>query len=1180
MAQTDAVQTIFQILHMLASTANGVSTPEIAAAFDISRQTAHKYIGILQDAGIPLYDLDRRWYLDQAYRIPAYWSGAETELLRVMIERVYRSGLAVDAVIRSLAQKLIPGGIVHPTSRIMTGSGRERDLFQRLAEAKRNARALDVVYHGLHSPAPQRLIVKPYKFLMPVWSDALYIIGDGRPVNGAREFHVSLKFDRLIDARMLDEQFVPPAPDDVDAMLETSWAVWQSGKSPVPVRLRFVPRLYRRLLESQWHPSQQIEQMADGSVLWQVALADIREIVPWIRAWGNDVEVIEPPALREMIVRDLRSALHLYEAQPAAGSDISDWLWAKYDAKTARYHPLMAHLLDVAAVASAMWETLPTARRSWVCQQMNLSEEQAMRVCSLLIGLHDIGKASPGFQTKAGTLYQQLDKRGYSLRSTDAAHGIVSAAILKQDPLRLPTTLACAIGGHHGEWVRLSVLDTASSSMGDAPWRTLQTKIIERVKQVLGIDRMIFTREMESTPFAAFIAGYTSVADWIGSNETYFPYAQTPLDADAYFIQASDQARYALLDLNWGAGGVPPDQSFAGLFAFEPNAVQAEIMAALDEDNPPQVIVIEAPTGIGKTEAALYAANWLSRQTGVDGLYIAMPTQATTNQMFTRAGEYLRRAFPDEAVNYQLIHSQSDLNVLYQDLKTTGRRDGNESGPIAIEWFGHRKRALLSRFATGTVDQALLSILKVRHFFVRLYGLSHRVVIFDEIHAYDTYMSVLFDRLLEWLKALGSPVILLSATLPASTRNRLLKTVMTEAVRYPRATLQYADGTVRTVALPAPDERVVRLESIPGDGQALLDVLMAGLEDGGCAAVVCNTVREAQEMLHWLADSGVFSSEELLLFHAQFPPQWRDGIERSVVERFGKRGDRPARAVLVATQVIEQSLDLDFDMMVTATAPIDLLIQRMGRLHRHPRERPGNLTTPTLFIRQPELVNGVPDWGADGYVYEPYILLHSWWQMRGRSHIVIPSDLDALIEAVYQQGYHENPDWPETLRAASRNAFTQMEMGADKDRFIAGQPIIPAPSKKWRLDEAFADDPVDEDHSVIARTRLIDPGVQIVCLHVVDEVLSFEPDEVIECDLHHRPGPEEVRLIQRYSLNIRRRGLKEALEKLPPVEKWQGVRTLEAARAIVFENGRYEVPGTKMLLRLSYQYGLEIEEEA
>ncbi len=276
--------------------------------------------------------------------------------------------------------------------------------------------------------------------------------------------------------------------------------------------------------------------------------------------------------------------------------------------------------------------------------------------------------------------------------------------------------------------------------------------------------------------------------------------------------------------------------------------------------NGPGIVIIEAPMGEGKTEAALCLADHWGEGTGLRGFYFALPTQATSNQMFGRVRDFLETSYRGDQVQLQLLHGHASLSAEFEVMRRNGDRafspkyQGVEAGSdrlgvTAAEWFTYRKRGLLAAFGVGTIDQALLAGLRTRHVFVRLFGLSGKTVIIDEVHAYDTYMTTLLERLLGWLAALGSPVVLLSATLPRSRRAALISAYQkglgeevppdTEDAEYPR--ISWAGGSSkpfsRSVGVSRRSKKVIHLEkNIPA---------------GGCVAVICNTVRRCSGGAGW-----------------------------------------------------------------------------------------------------------------------------------------------------------------------------------------------------------------------------------------------------------------------------------------------------------------------------------------
>jgi len=673
-------------------------------------------------------------------------------------------------------------------------------------------------------------------------------------------------------------------------------------------------------------------------------------------------------------------------------------LWGKTMPREAppeerRVHPLLCHMIDVAEVTGVLWERCLGAHwREHACIALGCDDETARRTIMFWAALHDLGKASPSFQRRYEPAMLALEAEGLSFArrygQRTAYHGEVSAwalgPLLQEDfglPKRLALDLAMALGGHHGSWPPPGTLDRLTSDdTGAEPWGAARTDLCQALRALYApasLEGRLAGRA-ERQAFVTLLGGLVSVADWIGSMGEYFGPASPP-STGSYAPQAQAIARRAIHDLQWDAWQPPrAPAAFGDLFPpYQPSAMQQAIIDLAPALDGPSLVLVEAPTGSGKTEAALYLADqWAARQ-GQRGMYVAMPTMATSNAMYGRVVDMLDRRYGKGQAAPLLVHSQSRWNSPSPRLQTESE-EGDEWGVDAenMAWFLPRKRSLLAPFGVGTVDQALLSVLLTRHFFVRLFGLAHKTVIFDEVHAYDTYMSTLFARLLKWLRAEGCSVVMLSATLPGSTRRAFLsaygaRPVEAESAKtYPAVT--WACGTQSgSTPLPGPTDRELALEWRPRDDAALAETLRDALAEGGCAAVLCNTVRRAQETYLALRRAAIVPDEDLTLFHARYPHAWRDDIERKVLARYEKSSTPDVRrGIVVATQVIEQSLDLDFDLMATELAPVDLILQRAGRLHRHAgRERPSLLRHPRLLLIEPENANALPEWGSDGYVY-------------------------------------------------------------------------------------------------------------------------------------------------------------------------------------------------------------------
>lgn len=824
-------------------------------------------------------------------------------------------------------------------------------------------------------------------------------------------------------------------------------------------------------------------------------------------------------------------------------------LWGKTPRKSENgpdtYHPLLCHLIDVAVVAETIWRSVlgPSLRRS-VHQTLQTEDEaSAGRWMAFCAGSHDIGKVSPPFASQWRPAREWLSNSGYDFPAfpKNVPHNLVTAACLPALFRELgfeaesSSTLARALGGHHGAFPQGDEFShLGRSALGGPEWSKARSALFRTflAAQHLTNKPAPHGSLAEAPWLLALLAGLTSVADWIASDDEFFPHATLGVDLDEYRRRAETQAQRALRRLAWlpdhDQVTGPPD--FHELFPFDPNPLQQLAITLAGQLDTPAMVLVENPMGGGKTEAALFLADYWQRAQGLRGLYIGLPTQATSNQMFTRVLKFLSKRYPEERVSIQLLHGHASLSAEFQALTENALSlinpqdvaghpayDGTPPNLVAAEWFTHRKRGLLAPFGVGTVDQALMAVLQTRHYFVRLAGLAGKVVVIDEVHAYDAYMSEILDHLLRWLASLGCSVVLLSATLPARRRRELLQAFaaglngengkarhsqvpalpdLTEDATYPRIAWNSGNGS-GSLPITSTSTRTVRIHWVANlddesteAGTTLGQELIEALSGGGCAAVICNTVGTAQSVYRSLQKH--FGPDELGLFHARYVFSERDRREKETIHRFGKPEEgflvnkvRPKRFVLVATQVIEQSLDIDFDLIVSVIAPSDLVLQRTGRLQRHNLTRPSKLANPTLWLVRPKVdPDGVPHFGqGDEWVYEPHLLLRTWLSLQGKDSIRIPEDIENLVEAVYDQ--RSCPaDLPEAVRHYWDETAEALEKKRSYLRKRAHEVLIPGPDSEsdyLTYRNAF----LEEDNPDVAPvfqalTRLTEPTAPVV----------------------------------------------------------------------------------------------------
>ncbi|MCX5887978.1 MAG: CRISPR-associated helicase Cas3' [Deltaproteobacteria bacterium] len=866
-------------------------------------------------------------------------------------------------------------------------------------------------------------------------------------------------------------------------------------------------------------------------------------------------------------------------------------LWAKYRTGERNFHPLLFHLMDVAAVTECLWQSvLERQFRKEVSARLGLTTEQAGKWLAFWAGLHDLGKASPAFQGKWKAAWDHLDPelRKRKLPNDPLPHGILTAAFVPEllterfpgFPRTLADGLGRALGGHHGNFPRSGDLrDINKDQRGGGKWKEVRRELFRQFAGQFRLDEAGVLEDDPEHSFFLLLAGLVSVADWIGSNQNFFQFADADLDPKKYAVQARDNALNALKTLGWLGWRPLTDfpkmgDLFPAIKKYGLRPLQETTVHLAKKLTEPGLVIIEAPMGEGKTEAAMYLADRWSVALGQRGCYFALPTMATSNQMFSRVKEFLQDRYPDELVNFQLLHGHAALSAEFQLLREKGARlfapteiDAEEKlvpgRPVpevmAAEWFTYRKRGLLAPFGVGTVDQALLAVLKTKHYFVRLFGLAGKTVIVDEVHAYDAYMMKLLERLLEWLAACGCSVVLLSATLPGARRLALVKSFIRGLGRddttlnlpdrpYPRLTWMSRtswDVEVECFEASTQFSRTIRYEWVngaipPETGQvfALGASLQEALAGGGCAAVICNTVGRAQELYRALkpffpGDDAGDGQPELSLFHARNLYKDREKREGQALRRFSKPSEpkvqRPHRAVLVATQVIEQSLDLDFDLMVTEMAPVDLLLQRSGRLHRHERTRPPGLERPQLWIISPDLVDEAPNFGkGTEWVYDRHILLSSWLILKDRSAVAIPADVEDLIEAVYGEG-----DPPENLSLLLVQAWKEslkdlrddLERDAVEARFRYILPPYYGDDILEDHNPELEEDAPEVHQSLQAATRLGDPSISLICLYGDEGKVTLEIDGHNLVNLEEKPSNEAVLALMRRSVSLSHRGL-------------------------------------------------------
>jgi CRISPR-associated endonuclease/helicase Cas3 len=708
----------------------------------------------------------------------------------------------------------------------------------------------------------------------------------------------------------------------------------------------------------------------------------------------------------------------------------------------ASWHPAACHCLDVAAVAEALLRTHPALGARMIALG-GWTADDFIRAIVFLVALHDLGKFSRSFQGMVPEHWPQ-SLTGGSRRVSGPRHDALGLAMLNgidricdlvdqslgQWPDQDIKAVLGAVAGHHGRPVASETLSPALVCRG---CEAAAIAFLETVTAILLPPSLPPPPKGVAKRLSWWLAGVTTLSDWIGSATTWFPYVgDSATSLESYWPTARQQAEKALRDSGLLPAAAAPRQSLSTLIPF---ITKPTPMQGLAETEPlpdgPVCVIIEDATGGGKTEAALMIAHRLIAEGRADGLFVALPTMATADAMFARLAESYRALFDKEAnPSLALAHGRAELNTLFRGsilagaetaVADEGEPETETASAQCAAWLAEeRRRVFFAHVGVGTIDQALLGVLAARHAALRLFGLSRKVLVVDEAHAYDPYMAEELNRLLTFHAMLGGSSVILSATLPQGRREVLLgafaRGLGVEPYRpaktaYPLMTIAGAgQGDEHPAAMRGELCRTVPVRRL-GTAEEAVAALAEAARAGACGIWVRNTVDDACAGAEALRAAGV----EPILFHARFAMGDRLSIQNDVLCWFGKQGGAADRApdgigrVLVATQVVEQSLDLDADVMVTDLAPIDLVIQRAGRLQRHPdRPRPAGCERPKLLIVSPEPV-AEPEaaWardaalGGSAFVYPPHLLWRSARALFQVGEIAVPAGVRDLVEAVY-----------------------------------------------------------------------------------------------------------------------------------------------------------------------------------
>ena len=908
--------------------------------------------------------------------------------------------------------------------------------------------------------------------------------------------------------------------------------------------------------------------------------------------------------------------------------------WAKTGDKDSptRGLSLVQHMLDAGSVAARLWDTwLAPGLQKRFSEHLHLSMEDMRSLVCWLAATHDMGKATPEFSGQLdarrdenlAVYRQRIEQQDFEfpedlvtpVSGLRCPHSKYSQSILihlltnniEGIPREVAETLASISGAHHGtpaEYLANSadlsnVILERLSPKWHAAWQELYTITLKRFGASSALHQLAQHGQTIPVSVQFCITGFVIMSDWIASNPDFFPMGtfgsadQEQRARIGWQVLGLEQRWIAALDTN---PDTPAPDLYASRFGWSNpilRPMQEVVVEAARSMQSGGMMCIEAPMGQGKTEAGLIAAEFLAQATGRTGVAFATPTQATSNALFDRVTEWVEyqtnnvaqeHGGPIEPHTMFLGHSKNRFNKSYEALSkadifdessTPGRENNRKTlrpgtSLARHSWLSGTKKGLLSSFVVCTIDQVLMTALQARHVMLRHLGLASKVIIIDEVHAYDAYMNQYLSSALYWLGQMNAPVILMSATLPSATRDDLMKSyakglkigaepnkVATpappsqndlmakmkarlagihaapkpEASEEPILDLAYPvvhtltaedNGTPKKWKVEQPVEQTkIELKLIADSPESVLNVLEPLANDHGCAAVICNTVGRAQEMHAFLSEQ--FGEEHVVLTHSRFTATHRAEQEELLVSKLGKKAhyseadgedsSRPHRLIVVGTQVIEQSLDLDFDVMITDFAPVDLVLQRMGRLHRHDSrsssERTPAYRMPVCYVRGVETFgshNEAPDFPRGSKaVYEPMILLSSYAQLLPHfdgEPIRIPADISPLVQKTYQE--NTSTEIPSAWAEVYESAKKECDKGKELAKVRAKGYLLCAPQRTQytmvdcmnRLlkpdDLRFSDEQIGE-----AKVRDTDASLEVIAI-VVERNQPGNPKSAIK----------------------------------------------------------------------------------
>ena len=674
--------------------------------------------------------------------------------------------------------------------------------------------------------------------------------------------------------------------------------------------------------------------------------------------------------------------------------------WGKYNEEAGSFLSLSAHSLDVAMVFRSLCDLRGIQRMLENCTSQDLTDAHLDRLAVLAM-FHDAGKANLGFQRK---VFDEKAPRGGHIRelSPVLTDGKLAEMFFDALPRGIGTWFAdpmsansyfFAVFSHHGRPFVIDESKIGNYWLAKNEWWYPEENRnpMEAIAEISAFAEWAFPKAFSSTEamlpiepgFHHRFAGLVMLADWIGSHQYWFPIVPTCIEER--FKKNNAIIPVLLRSIGLDIEPLRPilrktGNRFQDRFDFSPLPLQQVIDELNPNDARNKLIIAESETGSGKTEAAL---NWFCKlfEAGeVDSMYFALPTRVAARDLYERVNAYVQNWFPDAELRpvtllavpgyaqvdgyqvKQLIPDSSVANLWQEDQETMFRER---------RWAAEMpKRFLAATIAVGTIDQALLSTIQTSHAHLRSVCLDRSLLVVDEVHASDLYMSRLLESLLKHHLGIGGSAILLSATLGSTAANSFVGAVratgaspdLQEAITTPYPLVTLSNGEKLPTSSVGKLKRV-KFDISPFAFSPVTIVeaeIVPALWAGARVLVVMNTVDRAVSLFKALESHQSICREwlfncrgEFCPHHGRFSPEDRLVLDGTMRERMGK-GSPQGPVVVVGTQTLEQSLDIDADLLVTDLAPADVLLQRVGRLHRHERVRPKGYEMPRCLVLAPQ----------------------------------------------------------------------------------------------------------------------------------------------------------------------------------------------------------------------------------